>query len=91
MRLFCPCFRFRFRFRFLLCVFFWSVRRTYYSFPFLSFCAPVVAFIKRMIDPEVGAGAVDVYAPMFACQFIIFLIILFSWSAFSSPEVRYLI
>ena len=59
--------------------------------PFPSCFAPVVAFIKRMIDPEIGAGAVDVYAPMFACQFIIFLIILFSWSAFSSPEVRYLV
>lgn len=48
----------------------------------------VRAFLHRIYDPETGSGAVDVYAMMFACQFIIFIIILFSWSAFSSPEVR---
>ncbi|XP_031574449.1 piezo-type mechanosensitive ion channel component 2-like [Actinia tenebrosa] len=46
----------------------------------------VRAFLHRIYDPETGSGAVDVYAMMFACQFIIFIIILFSWSAFSSPE-----
>lgn len=49
-------------------------------------CFPVVTFFRRISDPEVGSGAVDVYAMMFACQFIIFIIIVFSWSAFSSPE-----
>ena len=44
-------------------------------------------FIERMLDPGVGTGAVDVYAWMFGCQFIVFLIIASSWSAFSSPEV----
>ena len=47
----------------------------------------VAAFIGRMIDPEVGTGAADVYSVMFGCQFIIFLIILFSWSAFAEAEV----
>lgn len=50
-------------------------------------CLPVVTFFRRISDPEIGSGAVDVYAMMFACQFIIFIIIVFSWSAFSSPEV----
>ncbi|XP_015749151.1 PREDICTED: piezo-type mechanosensitive ion channel component 1-like [Acropora digitifera] len=49
-------------------------------------CLPVVTFFRRISDPEIGSGAVDVYAMMFACQFIIFIIIVFSWSAFSSPE-----
>jgi hypothetical protein len=49
----------------------------------------VVTFIKRMVDPDVGSGATDVYGVMFGCQFIIFLIILFSWSAFAEAEVRY--
>lgn len=49
-------------------------------------CFPVVTFFRRIYDPEIGSGAVDVYAMMFACQFIIFIIIVFSWSAFSSPE-----
>ena len=40
-----------------------------------------------MLDPGVGTGAVDVYAWMFGCQFIVFIIIASSWSAFSSPEV----
>ena len=44
-------------------------------------------FIQRMVDPNVGTGATDVYGEMFACQFIIFLIILFSWSAFAEAEV----
>ena len=48
----------------------------------------VVTFIKRMVDPDVGSGATDVYGIMFGCQFIIFLIILFSWSAFAEIEVR---
>lgn len=51
-------------------------------------CHPVVTFLRRIYDPEVGSGAVDVYAMMFACQFIIFIIIVFSWSAFSSPEPK---
>ena len=59
--------------------------------PFFFFssglCLPVVTFFRRISDPEIGSGAVDVYAMMFACQFIIFIIIVFSWSAFSSPEV----
>ena len=46
-----------------------------------------MTFFRRISDPEIGSGAVDVYAMMFACQFIIFIIIVFSWSAFSSPEV----
>ena len=50
-------------------------------------CLPVVTFFRRISDPEIGSGAVDVYAMMFSCQFIIFIIIVFSWSAFSSPEV----
>lgn len=50
-------------------------------------CLPGVTFFRRISDPEIGSGAVDVYAMMFACQFIIFIIIVFSWSAFSSPEV----
>jgi len=45
-------------------------------------------FIDRMLDPGVGTGAVDVYAWMFGCQFIVFIIIASSWSAFSSPESR---
>ena len=44
-------------------------------------------FIRRMLDPEVGTGAVDVYAWMFGSQFIVFIIILSSWSAFSSNQV----
>lgn len=48
----------------------------------------MATFLRRIYDPEVGSGAVDVYAMMFACQFIIFIIIVFSWSAFSSSEVR---
>ena len=48
----------------------------------------MATFFRRIYDPEIGSGAVDVYAMMFACQFIIFIIIVFSWSAFSSPEVR---
>ncbi len=48
----------------------------------------VVTFILRMVDPDVGSGATDVYGVMFGCQFIIFLIILFSWSAFAEAEVR---
>ena len=51
-------------------------------------CFPVMTFFRRIYDPEVGSGAVDVYAMMFSCQFIIFIIIVFSWSAFSSPEVN---
>jgi len=43
-------------------------------------------FLNRMLDPSVGTGAVDVYAWMFAAQFIVFVIILSSWSAFSSSE-----
>ena len=50
-------------------------------------CFSVMTFFRRIYDPEVGSGAVDVYAMMFSCQFIIFIIIVFSWSAFSSPEV----
>lgn len=59
------------------------------SFFFFSsgLCLPVVTFFRRISDPEIGSGAVDVYAMMFSCQFIIFIIIVFSWSAFSSPEV----
>jgi hypothetical protein len=45
-------------------------------------------FVNRMLDPSVGTGAVDVYAWMFAAQFIVFVIILSSWSAFSSIEVN---
>ena len=48
----------------------------------------VISFIKRMVDPDVGSGTTDVYGIMFGCQFIIFLIILFSWSAFAEAEVR---
>ena len=55
---------------------------------FSGLCHPVATFLRRIYDPEVGSGAVDVYAMMFACQFIIFIIIVFSWSAFSSSEVR---
>lgn len=51
-------------------------------------CFPVMTFFRRIYDPEIGSGAVDVYAMMFACQFIIFIIIVSSWSAFSSPEVN---
>ena len=51
-------------------------------------CFPVMTFFRRIYDPEIGSGAVDVYAMMFSCQFIIFVIIVFSWSAFSSPEVN---
>lgn len=40
-----------------------------------------------MLDPEVGTGAVDVYALMFGAQFIVFVIILFSWSSFSTSDV----
>ena len=47
-----------------------------------------MTFFRRIYDPEIGSGAVDVYAMMFACQFIIFIIIVSSWSAFSSPEVN---
>lgn len=50
-------------------------------------CFPVATFFRRIYDPEIGSGAVDVYAMMFSCQFIIFVIIVFSWSAFSTPEV----
>lgn len=49
-------------------------------------CFSVATFFRRIYDPEIGSGAVDVYAMMFACQFIIFIIIVSSWSAFSSPE-----
>lgn len=49
--------------------------------------ASIGAFIRRMVDPNVGTGPTDVYSAMFGCQFIIFLIILFSWSAFSGTEV----
>ena len=48
----------------------------------------MTSFIRRMVDPDVGSGASDVYGIMFGCQFIIFLIILFSWSAFAEAEVR---
>lgn len=48
----------------------------------------MTSFIHRMVDPDVGSGATDVYGIMFGCQFIIFLIILFSWSAFAEAEVR---
>ncbi|KAL9975258.1 hypothetical protein ACROYT_G012400 [Oculina patagonica] len=51
-------------------------------------CFPVATFFRRIYDPEIGSGAVDVYAMMFSCQFIIFIIIVFSWSAFSSPEPK---
>eukprot|EP00794_Sanderia_malayensis_P018687 gene18687-20574_t len=51
-----------------------------------SMLANIRRFIERMLDPRVGTGAVDVYAWMFGCQFLVFLIIAFSWSAFSSPE-----
>ena len=52
-----------------------------------SILSNIKRFIERMLDPGVGTGAVDVYAWMFGCQFIVFLIIIFNWSAFSSPEV----
>ena len=55
---------------------------------FCSVLENIKRFIERMLDPGVGTGAVDVYAWMFGCQFIVFLIIASSWSAFSSPEVR---
>ena len=55
-----------------------------------SILSNIKRFIERMLDPGVGTGAVDVYAWMFGCQFIVFLIIIFNWSAFSSPEVRVL-
>lgn len=58
----------------------------FFFFP-SGLCLPVVTFFRRISDPEIGSGAVDVYAMMFSCQFIIFIIIVFSWSAFSSPEV----
>lgn len=59
-----------------------------FFFSFSGLCFAVATFFRRIYDPEIGSGAVDVYAMMFACQFIIFIIIVFSWSAFSSPEVR---
>lgn len=43
-------------------------------------------FLSRICNPDVGTGAVDVYAWMFGAQFIIFMIILFSWSSFSSSS-----
>ena len=55
---------------------------------FFSFTQNFKKFLQRMLDPTVGTGAVDVYAWMFSAQFIIFLIILSSWSAFSSSEVN---
>ena len=62
------------------------------QFSILFFCLfsvleNIKRFIDRMLDPGVGTGAVDVYAWMFGCQFIVFIIIASSWSAFSSPEV----
>lgn len=57
-------------------------------FCFHSIIDNVTSFIRRMVDPDVGSGATDVYGIMFGCQFIIFLIILFSWSAFAEAEVR---
>ena len=48
----------------------------------------VITFIHRMVDKDVRSGTTDVYGVMFGCQFIIFLIILFSWSAFAEAEVR---
>lgn len=54
---------------------------------FISILYNMKQFIRRMLDPEVGTGAVDVYAWMFGSQFIVFIIILSSWSAFSSNQV----
>ena len=59
-----------------------------FFFVFFSFTQNFKKFLQRMLDPTVGTGAVDVYAWMFSAQFIIFLIILSSWSAFSSSEVN---
>lgn len=66
------------------------ILRVLYFFLFISILYNMKQFIRRMLDPEVGTGAVDVYAWMFGSQFIVFIIILSSWSAFSSNQVWYL-
>lgn len=54
--------------------------------PKQSVLSNIKRFIQRMLDPGVGTGAVDVYAWMFSAQFIVFVIILSGWSAFSSNQ-----
>ena len=64
-----------------------SMRCFYFLFLLKSLTQNFRKFLQRMLDPSVGTGAVDVYAWMFSAQFIIFIIILSNWSAFSSSEV----
>ncbi|XP_065675959.1 piezo-type mechanosensitive ion channel component 2-like [Hydra vulgaris] len=51
-----------------------------------SLVKSVKQFVLRMLDPDIGAGGVDVYSWIFCTQFMVFVVILSSWSAFSSSN-----
>jgi len=52
-------------------------------------CAPVCEFFHHMIEPKYIASR-DVYAPMFFCDLITFLIVVFGYASFG-PSVIYFI